>query len=125
MRLNALTECSHSVVPANVAGLHRLLRILIDNAVRHTPSDGTITVSAAWHHGAALLAVEDTGEGIGAADLPHIFERFYRADQARSSGSGFGLGLSIAQAIAQAHGARNTVTSAPGAGARFTLALKA
>ena len=125
MRLNALTECSHSVVPANVAGLHRLLRILIDNAVRHTPSDGTITVSTAWHHGATLLAVEDTGEGIGAADLPHIFERFYRADQARSSGSGFGLGLSIAQAISQAHGARNTVTSAPGAGARFTLALKA
>jgi signal transduction histidine kinase len=125
VRLHALPECSHSVVQANAAGLHRLLRILIDNAVRHTPAGGTITVSTAWHEGSAVLAVEDTGEGIGPADQPHIFERFYRADQARGSGSGFGLGLSIAQAIAQAHNARIAVTSSPGTGARFTIALTA
>ena len=84
-----------------------------------------MTVTAAAQNGSAVLTVGDTGEGIAADALPHIFERFYRGDRARGSGSGFGLGLSIAQAIAQAHGAEIAVESTPGAGARFSLTLRA
>jgi signal transduction histidine kinase len=74
--------------------------------------------------GSVVLAVEDTGEGIAADALPHLFERFYRADEARGSGNGFGLGLAIAQAIAAAHGTRIAVESQPGEGARFSLGLR-
>jgi signal transduction histidine kinase len=113
------------VAKANGPGLGRLIGILIDNAIKHTPAGGAVTISAVARGGDAVLSVEDTGEGISATDLPHIFERFYRADPARGGGSGFGLGLSIAQAIAQAHGSRIAVESSPGAGARFSLVLEA
>jgi two-component system heavy metal sensor histidine kinase CusS len=109
---------------ADASGIRRILSILVDNALKHTPAGGTVTVSAAAGAARVTLTVEDTGEGIPAAALPHIFERFYRADPARGSGSGFGLGLSIAQAIAQAHGSAITVSSTPGAGAHFSLSLK-
>jgi len=109
---------------ADASGIRRILSILVDNALKHTPAGGTVTVSAAAGAARVTLTVEDTGEGIPAAALPHIFERFYRADPARGSGSGFGLGLSIAQAIAQAHGSAIAVSSTPGAGARFSLPLK-
>jgi heavy metal sensor kinase len=114
-------------VPAMVdaAAIRRLLLILLDNAVRHTPAGGTITVSIFEDGPAAVLSVADTGEGISGEALPHIFERFYRADPARGGGSGFGLGLSIAQAIARAHGTEIQVASAPGAGARFSVSLQA
>ena len=109
---------------ADASGIRRILSILVDNALKHTPAGGTVTVSAAAGAARVTLTVEDTGEGIPAAALPHIFERFYRADPARGGGSGFGLGLSIAQAIAQAHGSAITVSSTPGAGAHFSLPLK-
>jgi len=109
---------------ADASGIRRILLILVDNALKHTPAGGTVIVSAEAGAARVTLTVEDTGEGIPAAALPHIFERFYRADAARGSGSGFGLGLTIAQAIAQAHGTAITVDSTPGAGARFSLPLK-
>ena len=109
---------------ADAPGIQRLLLILIDNAVKHTPGGGLVTVSAQRNDRSVVLSVSDTGEGIAADALPHIFERFYRGDPARAGGSGFGLGLSIAQAIAQAHGARIAVQSSPGAGARFTIEFK-
>jgi signal transduction histidine kinase len=109
---------------ADASGIRRILLVLVDNALKHTPAGGMVTVSTAADATRVTLTVEDTGEGIPATALPHIFERFYRADPARGSGSGFGLGLSIAQAIAQAHGSAITVSSTPGAGARFSLPLK-
>jgi heavy metal sensor kinase len=124
IRLQAGTGAQGVRASANAAGIRRLLAILVDNALKHTPAGGMVTVSAAAGDGGAVLTVEDTGEGIAADALPHIFERFYRGDPARGSGSGFGLGLSIAQAIAQAHGSEIAVQSAPGAGARFRLTLK-
>jgi heavy metal sensor kinase len=119
---SGLPALAHADGPA----IHRLLLILLDNALKHTPSGGTVTVAAHKSDGSVLLSVADTGEGIAPDDLPHIFERFYRSDPARAggSGSGFGLGLSIAQAIAQAHGTRIRVESPPGAGALFTVWLK-
>ncbi|HJZ96940.1 MAG TPA: ATP-binding protein [Candidatus Solibacter sp.] len=115
--LTAATNGLPAKVSANAAAIQRLLRILIDNAIRHTPNGGSVTVSA--HD--RILAVQDTGEGIAPGDLPHIFERFYRADRVRTSGSGFGLGLSIAQSIAQAHNTTIQVQSAVGKGSRFWM----
>jgi heavy metal sensor kinase len=110
---------------ADGAAIHRLLLILVDNAIKHTPAGGGVTLTVRQGEGSVVLSVADSGEGIPPDILPHIFERFYRSDPARSGGGGFGLGLSIAQAIAQAHGTPIQVESAPGAGARFTVALRA
>ncbi len=122
LRAVAAAEPAHAA--ADASGIRRILLILVDNAVKYTPAGGTVTVSTAARDGGVTLTVEDTGEGIPEAALAHIFERFYRADAARGSGSGFGLGLSIAQAIAQAHGSAITASSTAGTGARFSLPLK-
>ncbi|MBV8841389.1 MAG: HAMP domain-containing protein [Bryobacterales bacterium] len=111
------------IAEANEAGLRRLLRILLDNALEHTPAGGKVTVSVWQRNGSVDLSVRDTGEGIPAPALPHIFERFYRGDPARG-GKGAGLGLSIAQAIAQAHGTKIEVESKLGEGSCFRVALR-
>jgi signal transduction histidine kinase len=105
--------------------LHQLVMILLDNAIRHTPSGGRIRVAvAATPDGQARIAVRDEGEGIAPEHLPHLFERFYRADGARGrSSGGTGLGLAIAQAICRAHGGEISVTSAPDQGATFLVTL--
>ena len=105
--------------------LHQLVMILLDNAIRHTPAGGRIRVAvAATPDGNARLAVRDDGEGIAPEHLPHVFERFYRADGARGrSSGGTGLGLAIARAIAQAHGGEIAATSEPGRGATFIVTL--
>ena len=112
-------------VPGDPDRLHQLVMILLDNAIRHTPSGGRIRVAvAATPDGQARIAVRDEGEGITPEHLPHLFERFYRADGARGrSSGGTGLGLAIAQAICRAHGGEISVTSAPGQGATFLVAL--
>jgi heavy metal sensor kinase len=122
--LKADTGGRPAVAAANEPAIRRLLLTLIDNALKHTPSGGMVTVSAVPDHDGVVLAVQDDGEGIQPDAMPHIFERFFRADTARGSGSGVGLGLSIAQAIAQAHGSQIAVESEPGAGARFVLLLR-
>jgi signal transduction histidine kinase len=117
-------------VPLDAGHMGQVLFNLLENAVRYTPADGTITVRAGYAPGArdnqahVWLAVQDTGEGIPAAHLPHIFERFYRADRARSEG-GAGLGLAIARAIVEAHGGQISAESdgVPGHGSTFTLRL--
>jgi heavy metal sensor kinase len=120
--LRAITPDQPVEATADPSGIRRILLILVDNAMKHTPPGGAVTVSVANHGRGVIVTVEDTGEGIPADALPHIFERFYRADPARGS-SGFGLGLSIAQAIAQAHGTSIEVASTPGEGSRFCLSL--
>jgi signal transduction histidine kinase len=112
------------VVEGDSHALHRLFLILIDNAVKYTPSGGLITVSLARSDEFAVAEVRDTGIGIAAEDLPHIFERFYRADKARSREfGGVDLGLSIARWEAQAHGGEIEVESELGQGSVFRVHL--
>jgi two-component system OmpR family sensor kinase len=105
--------------------LRQLIMILLDNAIRHTPPGGHVRVAvASGSDGNVRLAVRDDGEGIAAEHLPHLFERFYRADGARGRASGgTGLGLAIARAICRAHGGEIEVRSSPGQGATFIATL--
>src|SRR5262249_54329096 len=113
------------VLMANPQSLHRLFLILIDNAVKYTPSGGVIAVRLSCDLESTVVCVEDSGIGISPADLPHIFERFYRADKARTRDiGGTGLGLSIAKWIADAHQAVLTVDSAPDRGSTFKVTFE-
>lgn len=107
--------------------LAQVLGILLANALRHTPPGGQVTVAAEPAGHALRITVTDTGEGIAAGHLPHIFERFYRADPARDRAhGGSGIGLTIASALVTAHGGTLTAASdGPGTGARFTITLPA
>jgi heavy metal sensor kinase len=111
-------------VRADEAKLRRLLLILAHNAVKYTPAGGQVTIAGRADTTEVTLAVTDTGVGIGPDDLPHIFERFWRADKVRSrEHGGTGLGLTIARQIAEQHGATLRVHSDIGVGAEFTLQL--
>jgi two-component system sensor histidine kinase SaeS len=104
--------------------VQRVLYNLVQNALRHTPSDGTIRIEARDAGPEVRVVVSDTGEGIPTEDLPRIFEQFYRGDRARSrDSSGGGLGLSIAEGIVAAHGGRIWAESAVGLGSTFTFTL--
>ena len=106
--------------------LRQLLHNLIANALKYTPSGGMVTLSLAKDGAWAKIAVADTGIGIAEKDLPHIFDRFYRVDRARSRAEGgAGLGLSIAKWIVEAHGGRIEVKSEAGKGTIFTVWLPA
>ncbi len=98
---------------------------LLDNAIRHTPSGGRVSLDATATSDALIVAVRDTGEGIPPADLSRIFERFYQVDKSRQRGrrTGSGLGLAISQQIIEAHGGRIEVASVEGAGTTFTVRL--
>jgi signal transduction histidine kinase len=101
------------------------LNNLVDNALRHTPRGGVVTVGATPGSGSAIrLFVQDSGPGIAAEDLPHLFERFYRGDKSRRRHEGgSGLGLAIARSIVEIHGGRIWAENTAGAGAVFTIAL--
>ena len=104
--------------------LARVLHNLLDNAVRHSPEGGRVTVSVAREEASARVIVRDEGEGLSPADLPHLFERFYRGEKSRSRAfGGAGLGLAIARGIVEAHGGTITAANAPNGGAEFTVAL--
>lgn len=104
--------------------VHQVLFNLVDNAVRFTPSGGRITVTASRHDGSVDVAVADTGPGISGEHLPRVFERFYRADEARSrDDGGTGIGLAIARSVIEAHGGRIWAESRPGHGSTFTFEL--
>jgi two-component system OmpR family sensor kinase/two-component system sensor histidine kinase BaeS len=136
--LTAETGTEVPLVRADADRLAQVLRNLLVNGLRHTPAGGTVTVTAQASESALELAVADTGEGIAAEDLPHVFDRFWRADPARTRlarsrsadnearwYAGSGLGLSIAQSLVEAQGGRIWVESEPGQGSvfRFTVPL--
>ncbi|GEE03565.1 putative sensor histidine kinase [Gordonia spumicola] len=119
-------------VHADPARIGQVLGNLLDNARRHTPSGGTVTIAARGDGDRAVFTVADTGEGIAADHLPHVFDRFYRADTARGrrEGSGpdggSGIGLTIARSLVDAHGGDISATSdGPASGAVFTVSLPA
>jgi heavy metal sensor kinase len=118
------------VVRGDRGRLKQVIVNLLDNAIKFTPRGGRVTLSSEAQSGAGLLEVRDTGIGIPAEALPHLFERFFRVDAARARGSdtnegGVGLGLSIVQAICSAHGAQIEVESSPGNGSCFRLRFPA
>jgi len=114
------------VVLADRTRLRQLFLNLVTNAIKYTPAGGKVELGVGRHPDNVTFAVRDTGIGIAAADVPHIFERFWRADRVRSRMSergGFGLGLAISQWIAQAHGGTLTASSRLGRGSLFTVTL--
>jgi two-component system, OmpR family, sensor kinase len=112
------------VVHGNATWLKQLLLILVDNALKYTPRGGTVTLSVDREGDMAAIRVRDNGIGIAPESLPHIFERFYRADKARGRDEGgTGIGLAIAKWIAEEHGGRLAVQSEPGVGSVFSLHL--
>lgn len=126
-------------VEADPERMGQVLGNLLDNALRHTPEGGTVTLSVfpcdggppcpsggAFPASGVVLAVSDTGEGVSPESLPHIFDRFYRADESRSrKGGGSGLGLAIVKQLVEAHGGRVWAESEVGKGSRFSVALPA
>ena len=136
VRLRTLVDSPLPDLRVDSDRLGQVLGNLLDNALRHTPSGGTVTVSAFTSPGArgartadstvlALLSVTDTGDGIPAEHLTHVFERFYRVDAARTRDhGGSGIGLAIAKALVEAHDGELTVTSAgTGQGSTFRIRI--
>src|SRR4051812_20684591 len=98
------------VIEGNGPALRRLFLVLIDNAIKYSESGGEVTVVVTGSPGRGEVAIKDFGVGIGPQDLPHIFERFYRSDKARThGGGGHGLGLALAESIARRHHAQISV----------------
>lgn len=111
-------------VEADGPRLRQVLLNLVSNALRHTPPGGHVDLSVAAHGDVLDFRVEDTGEGIAAGDLPHVFDRFYRTDPARTRGvGGSGLGLAIVRSLVALHGGSVSVESRPGTGSVFTVLL--
>lgn len=117
LRFSADIQESLSVL-GDSTQLKRLAGTLLDNAVKYAPTGGVVQIRLNDADGHARLSVYNSGAGLDPADLPHVFERFYRADKSRGSG-GFGLGLAIAKGIADVHGASLTVESHPNEGTTF------
>ena len=124
-RITLECRCPEDVTfPGDQELLRRLILNLLDNAIRYTPEGGKISVELERNGGELRLQVADTGVGIDPEAAGHIFERFYRGDQARSrQNGGFGLGLSIVRWIAESHNGTVEVSSKPGKGSTFTVLL--
>jgi len=119
-----LGQAQDLVVKGDEARLRELFMNLLDNAIRYTPSPGTVSLSLRREGQMVVVAITDTGVGIPAEDIPFIFERFYRGDKSRSRAEGgSGLGLAICRHIAEAHGGKIEVESQVGAGSTFSVWL--
>ena len=113
-----------AAVSANAEPMRIIVRNLVDNAIKHTPAGGQITLQAEANNGVVCIAVSDSGSGIPAEHLSHIFDRFYRVDKTRSrSQGGAGLGLSLVRSIVKTHNGEVSVKSSPGEGSTFAIHL--
>jgi signal transduction histidine kinase len=112
-------------VSANPESIDELMTILVDNALKYSPSDSVVTISLSEDHDRAKFVVANEGKGITKEDLPRIFDRFYRADSSRTGGtqSGYGLGLSLAKRIVELHSGELSASSAPGQTTTFGVSL--
>jgi two-component system phosphate regulon sensor histidine kinase PhoR len=127
-RIVLRVEPFHDLPPvrADRSQIKQVLVNLLDNAVKYTPDDGLVRLEGRSEGGLVTVSVTDNGIGIPAADLPRVFERFYRADKARSRElGGTGLGLSIVKHIIEAHGGTVAASSEPGKGSRFSFTIPA
>jgi two-component system OmpR family sensor kinase len=124
-RTITLRGVADAVVDGDGPRIQQVLRNLVGNAVQHTRRGTPVTVTVSFEDGHVVVAVHDEGDGIAPEHLPHVFERFYRADPSRSrdSGGSSGLGLAIVEAIVTAHGGAIGVTSAPGQGTTVQVAF--
>ena len=120
IRINTLYGDGAAIVAGNRPALHRLFLVLLDNALKFSHPGGEVILRVESSESRVAVSIEDFGSGISESDLPHIFERFYRVDRARTGG-GHGLGLSLAKSIARVHGASIEVQSTEGAGSRFQV----
>ncbi len=124
IRVTAETDIGDAAtIAGNTAALRRLFLALLDNALKYSAESTQVDISVVRGDGRITAVVRDRGIGIAAEDLPHIFQRFYRANKARSDG-GHGLGLSLAQSVAQAHNAVIEVESEPGQGSVFRVSFE-
>jgi two-component system sensor histidine kinase BaeS len=120
--LTAEVEPGAEIVTGDPMRLEQAFQNLAANALRHTPRGGRVRLSAIFEDDRVVVSVSDTGSGIPSEHLPHIFDRFYKIDPARTNEmSGSGLGLSIVKAIVERHGATVTADSRPGEGVTFTV----
>ena len=124
-RITLSVDASEPVwVNGDAVALERVCLNLTENAIRYSPAGESVTLCAFIENAGAMLSVSDTGPGIGAEHLPHLFERFYRVDKARARGhGGAGLGLAIVEALVKAHGGSVAVSSVVGRGTTFTVRL--
>jgi signal transduction histidine kinase len=124
VRLQGSAEPGVDPVFIDAGKIGRVLANLVDNALRHTRAGGVVQVTATTAPGGVQVEVADSGEGIDAADLAHVFEQFYRGEKSRNRATGgAGLGLAIARGIVEAHGGRIGVESSAGMGTRFFFTL--
>jgi signal transduction histidine kinase len=114
-------DAEEAVIEGDAALLRQLVMILLDNAIKFSHPCGQVEISVRAESGAASVVIEDEGVGIASADIPRVFDRFYRAESARGATAGAGLGLAIAKWIADVHGAEITIAPAPERGTRVTV----
>ena len=128
VKMDVATANAPVVVVVDRSRIRQLLLNLVENAVKYTPRGGSVQVRLGQEDGRVTVTVADSGIGIAPGDLPHVFDRFWRADTARTRTGerpGTGLGLAICKWIAEAHGGSIAVSSRPGRGTTFVVSLPA